>query len=185
MSTAEALRDKEISGLTERETAAAKSFVRLNSYFKCNNHRCLLYSLEKEKTLIALPNFLRNSITHQCLLFLCSGRGPAGPTVSTPLESYFQEKLGGTWTHLAPALFVQQVNQWKCNLGQGLVRQGLVVGAWKGRGAKKGGDQACNDRPTQKNPCTTHSLRGEHLQKNQQWTSLGTSNSFAYVTRGR
>ena len=116
---------------------------------------------------------------------LCSGRGPAGPTVSTPLESYFQEKLGGTWSHLVPlALFVHQVNQWRGNLGQGPVRQGLVLGAGQGRGAKKGSDQACNDRQTQKNPCTTHSLRGEHLQKNQQWTSLGTSNSFAYVRRG-
>ena len=49
-------------------------------------------------------------------------------------------------------------------------------------GAKKGNDQACNDRRTLKNPPWTDSLLGEHLHKNQPWILI-RDKSFVCITQ--
>ena len=122
----------------------------------------------KRKPSSSCQTFLCNSITHQCLLFFqCKTRAVLWSETLASKPRWWNSRF----------LFVQRsLNQCGAEAiwGSQGPNQGsrALQGAEGGVGAKKSSDQACNDRQTQKNPCTTHSLRGEHLQKNQQWTSL-------------
>ena len=70
--------------------------------------------------------------------------------------------------NLAAILFVQWcLNQCGVKeIGARAQFDGAKRRAGEGAGVKKGSDQACNDRQTQKNPRWMDSLLGEHLHKN-------------------
>ena len=162
---------KDIQGWMEEKTVIG--FVQLSWYFIYWIWVLTTSSYQRRrKRSSSCQTFLRNSITHQCLLFRCKTsssrailprnsravlwRNPARkPCWMVALRSYLSS--GG----LISAVVQRQSGPGPNSTGQGPCRGGRGA-----EGAKKCSDQACNDRQTQKNPRWMDSLLGEHLHKN-------------------
>ena len=127
----------------------------------------------RRKRSSSCQTFLRNSITHQCLLFRCktSSSRTILPRNSSRAVLWRNPARKPCWmvalrSYLSSGGLISAVVQRQSGPGPNSTGQGPCRGAEEGVGAKKCCDQACNDRQTQKNPRWMDSLLGEHLHKN-------------------